>query len=244
MFGLSIPLDLQASKLSVGQLHRLGLSMVLLSRPKILLLDEPTSHVDQYAATKVADGLVNSTDTGLSKESIIVVATHDQHFAQKGESVVLDRGKAYSKTMDELFLQHVQQRKLFKRAEKQAREADAESSSDDVIEGMLDTKCLIKEKTLTFPAVIASLLSWSTADQFILFDRGDSLMLLDQSSVHAKDLKSSGSVKNSYTSTIASTISEKFEITFQKSLRKYAAGTGNRALVHVGKRYIIIELGD
>lgn len=58
--------------LSGGQMQRALIARALASKPKILLLDEPTASVDKEAETQIFSLLKN-----LSKEITIVLVTHD-----------------------------------------------------------------------------------------------------------------------------------------------------------------------
>lgn len=69
--------------LSGGEQQRLALGKVLLTDPKILLLDEPTKGLDAYAKSQFA-GLLSALK---SQGKTIVLVTHDVEFA----SVVADR---------------------------------------------------------------------------------------------------------------------------------------------------------
>jgi energy-coupling factor transport system ATP-binding protein len=72
--------------LSEGQRLALALALVLVSRPRVLLLDEPTRGLD-YAAKHVLSGILR----GLTAEGhAVLVATHDVEFvAQVADDVVV-----------------------------------------------------------------------------------------------------------------------------------------------------------
>jgi zinc transport system ATP-binding protein len=63
------------SHLSGGQLQRVMIARALASRPKVLLLDEPTSSVDTRAERGIYDLLQK-----LNEETTIVLVTHDLGF--------------------------------------------------------------------------------------------------------------------------------------------------------------------
>lgn len=65
-------LDAPADLLSVGQQQRMCLARALAMEPRVLLLDEPTSSLDE-AATAEIERLV----TGLAEHLAIVMVTHD-----------------------------------------------------------------------------------------------------------------------------------------------------------------------
>lgn len=70
----SHPLDL-----SGGQQQKTALAMVLLLRPDVLLLDEPTKGLDPLAKEKLAQELLELAETGMG----VVMVTHDVEFAAR-----------------------------------------------------------------------------------------------------------------------------------------------------------------
>ena len=62
----------QMGKLSGGEQQRVFIARALVSRPKLLLLDEPTASVDSSMQTEFYELLV-----GLKKEMTIIMVTHD-----------------------------------------------------------------------------------------------------------------------------------------------------------------------
>lgn len=77
-FGLGKEIDARAERLSGGQRQRAAVARALMLAPKILLLDEPTAHLDTENARRVVDLLCELRDEGTT----IVAATHDPRFAQ------------------------------------------------------------------------------------------------------------------------------------------------------------------
>ncbi len=65
--------------LSGGEIQRAGLAKVLLTKPKILLLDEPTKGIDNFYKEKLADILSSL----LKDEVTIVMVSHDVEFCAK-----------------------------------------------------------------------------------------------------------------------------------------------------------------
>lgn len=89
-----IPGDQHPRDLSEGQRLALALALVLVSRPRLLLLDEPTRGLD-YAAKHVLAGILRGlTDDGHA----VLVATHDVEFVAQAadEVVVLAEGEVVS----------------------------------------------------------------------------------------------------------------------------------------------------
>jgi putative ABC transport system ATP-binding protein len=63
--------------LSLGQRQRVAIARALVSRPALLLADEPTSHLDAASAAIVRDALAAHADAG----GACLVSTHDHAFA-------------------------------------------------------------------------------------------------------------------------------------------------------------------
>ena len=71
--GLGAVIDSKAKGLSGGERQRVALCRALLNDPALLVLDEPTAHLDDAHADAIADELV-----ALAKEGrALLVATHD-----------------------------------------------------------------------------------------------------------------------------------------------------------------------
>jgi thiol reductant ABC exporter CydD subunit len=80
---LRTPVGAGGRTLSAGQLQRLCLAGALASRAPLLLLDEPTAHLDPATAERVRDGIVGS-----AAGRTLVVATHDAELAAACDAVV------------------------------------------------------------------------------------------------------------------------------------------------------------
>ncbi|MBQ5974021.1 MAG: ABC transporter ATP-binding protein, partial [Oscillospiraceae bacterium] len=76
-FDLSPVLDRHPYDLSGGQQQLLGLAKVLASRPRVLLLDEPTKGLDAGVKAEIAALLHRLRDGGTA----VVLVTHDVEFA-------------------------------------------------------------------------------------------------------------------------------------------------------------------
>jgi ATP-binding cassette, subfamily C, bacterial CydC len=74
--GLNTVLDGGAAALSAGQRRRLLLARVLLCRAAVVLLDEPTEHLDISDADEVLRALLRTDGGLLGSERTVVVATH------------------------------------------------------------------------------------------------------------------------------------------------------------------------
>ncbi len=64
------------SSLSGGELNRLGLAKLLLEEPDIMLLDEPSNHLDLAATEWLEDFLKNTT-------AAVVLVSHDRYFLDR-----------------------------------------------------------------------------------------------------------------------------------------------------------------
>ncbi|MBP6018494.1 MAG: thiol reductant ABC exporter subunit CydD [Burkholderiaceae bacterium] len=76
--GLSTPLQAGGYGMSGGQLQRLALARVFLSQARVLLLDEPTAHLDGDSRDRVISALL-----AFSEGRTLLVATHDPAVAQR-----------------------------------------------------------------------------------------------------------------------------------------------------------------
>ena len=76
-FGLRKELDKKPSQLSGGQKQRIAIARAVAPKPKILLLDEPTSSLDPEYTTEVLDMIKELKNEGLN----FIIATHEMGFA-------------------------------------------------------------------------------------------------------------------------------------------------------------------
>lgn len=88
--GLDSSLREEGLNLSDGQKQRFALARVLLRDSRIILLDEPTSSVDQNTAYLIGELLSDMANEG----KIVVCATHDQRLFRGAHRIVeLDNGR-------------------------------------------------------------------------------------------------------------------------------------------------------
>lgn len=81
--GLETPIGNGVRELSVGQIQRLGLARHLLMKRRILILDEPTSNLDQ----KTADSVFLSLRE-IAKTTFVVCVTHDTDRVQPDDHII------------------------------------------------------------------------------------------------------------------------------------------------------------
>lgn len=74
-------------RLSAGQRQRIALARALLGSPPLLMLDEPTSHLDPATADLVLDNLM-----GIEPRPTLLLVTHDPLVAQRADRMVEVRG--------------------------------------------------------------------------------------------------------------------------------------------------------
>ena len=89
--GLSSSADLQVGGYSTGMRQRLGIAAALLRRPRVLLLDEPTSSLAPAGAREVRDVV-----RGLAEEGVAVVfSSHDMAEVEEvcTTLTIIDRGR-------------------------------------------------------------------------------------------------------------------------------------------------------
>ncbi len=88
--GLSGMLGERGSRLSAGERQRVALARALLARPSILLLDEPTSHLDTLNETALTTVMKD-----VARECALLVIAHRLSTVQHADRIiVLDEGRA------------------------------------------------------------------------------------------------------------------------------------------------------
>jgi len=83
--------DRQILRLSTGERQRLALIRALVTQPGVLLLDEPTSSLDQESVAAVESLLATALERGL----ILILVTHDAAQAERmGNQIMrIEHGK-------------------------------------------------------------------------------------------------------------------------------------------------------
>lgn len=83
--GLLEKKDVYPSKLSGGQLQRIGIARALAVDPKVILFDEPTSALDPELVEEVLSVIENVAKSGMT----ILLVTHEMNFAKSISSKVI-----------------------------------------------------------------------------------------------------------------------------------------------------------
>ena len=90
--GYDTPLGERGLRLSAGQRQRIALARVFLRDPPLLLMDEPTAHLDPASARQIGTAI----DTALADRTVILVS-HGQGWDGGGcRSIRLDHGRLMS----------------------------------------------------------------------------------------------------------------------------------------------------
>ena len=92
MLGLEDKLNNMPNNLSGGQQQRVAIARALVSKPAIVLADEPTGNLDSHTGRMVLETFHRLKDTGKT----IVLITHDSHVAAEADRIVSIRdGRLY-----------------------------------------------------------------------------------------------------------------------------------------------------
>jgi putative ABC transport system ATP-binding protein len=78
--GLGKRLDHRPSALSGGEQQRVGLARALVTKPRLLLADEPTGNLDQKSGAVVVELMFN---LARQNGTAVVMITHDAHLAER-----------------------------------------------------------------------------------------------------------------------------------------------------------------
>ncbi|MFP4439575.1 MAG: ABC-F family ATP-binding cassette domain-containing protein [Chloroflexaceae bacterium] len=89
--GLADYINTPVGQLSGGQRRRVAMAQVLIDQPDLLILDEPTNHIDTETITWLEDLIARSN-------LALLVVTHDRYFLDRVTTrmIELDRGRVYT----------------------------------------------------------------------------------------------------------------------------------------------------
>jgi ABC-type lipoprotein export system ATPase subunit len=90
-FGLRERLESQIGHLSGGEQQRVAVARALVTRPKLLLADEPTGNLDSSIGAEIGRVLVEYAH---KHSAIVIVATHNEGLSRVCDRVlILERGR-------------------------------------------------------------------------------------------------------------------------------------------------------
>ena len=73
----------RGSNFSIGQLQRLNIARALYSKPKILIMDEPTASLDSKTESKILDTIIK-----LKNIDIKIIVTHNKKVLRKWDLIL------------------------------------------------------------------------------------------------------------------------------------------------------------
>lgn len=89
-------IDVKAKNLSGGQKQRLAIARAIVSKPKLIMADEPTGNLDSSTGDKVIDLLFELNKT---LNCTLIIVTHDQDLAARcSQQITMKDGRMVSTT--------------------------------------------------------------------------------------------------------------------------------------------------
>ena len=86
MVGLKDRMDHVPNQLSGGQRQRVAIARALVTKPAILLADEPTGNLDAANGASIADILFTLTEA--QPDTTLILVTHDAELAARCDRIV------------------------------------------------------------------------------------------------------------------------------------------------------------
>jgi len=105
--GLGERVNYYPANLSGGQKQRVAIARALVSRPKILLGDEPTAALDKESGRTVVDLMKELAET---EKTTIIMVTHDNKILDVADRIIIvDEGALASKEKEEAFIKKMRE---------------------------------------------------------------------------------------------------------------------------------------
>jgi len=99
--GLSHRLNHFSNQLSGGEQQRVAIARAFVSKPKLLLADEPTGNLDTNTGQKVVDLMF---ELNKASNTTMILVTHDHHLAERCDnSITLSAGEIIANSMQSIF---------------------------------------------------------------------------------------------------------------------------------------------
>lgn len=93
------------ARLSGGQRQRVAIARALVSKPKIVLADEPTAALDKESGREIVDLM---KEMAKAQGTTIIMVTHDNKILDVADKIILvDEGKLASKEQEEQFIKRM-----------------------------------------------------------------------------------------------------------------------------------------
>lgn len=94
MVGLLEKIDCLPSQLSCGEQQRLGIARAIVTKPSILLADEPTGNLDPSLSHEIMRLFEKLNQVGVT----ILIATHDLSLISQGQhrQIILEKGRLHA----------------------------------------------------------------------------------------------------------------------------------------------------
>jgi putative ABC transport system ATP-binding protein len=91
LFGLKNKVTLTPAKLSIGEQQRVAIARAIITKPQILIFDEPTASLDSVAGNKIISFIKR---TLLNDYHAIIIVTHDKRIYEFATRIIhLQDGK-------------------------------------------------------------------------------------------------------------------------------------------------------
>jgi ABC-type multidrug transport system ATPase subunit len=151
-------------QLSTGQIQRIGVSLNLLTSPDILILDEPTSHLDKENSLNLIQMILNFQKKA---NCLTVISSHNQKLAYNHNQFVIFDGRIAKQSIEDHIVEY---QELMKYHIKSAVDSDKESMI-----GIIEFVITIEKEKIRLPKRIFIILNWNTLDKIDVQIKEDKL---------------------------------------------------------------------